>query len=205
MTISNELIKAVARNINEQPDQNPNDRVKYIHIRKDVLLNDFDVSLDGKTFNGRDHMKAKFFPMLRDSDGNVKLNTVTFNFDAFTFAYKQNDNGDLDVAIVFKSPKDEYRKRIGAELANTVLQRYLNSNKKAYEVHYTDVCGYHAFVYTIETADIVRNNFILPESYTRKLSVSDLKNSLVLGILKDNAHQLLKGINIDSKVETFTF
>lgn len=181
MTISQELINQLSES--EKPQTNPNNRLKYLHIRKDIILQELAkaaVTLDGVTFNGKPFMTSRF----QDSNDNK----IEIRFDAVSVAYKQNENGDLDYAFVLKSPKDEYVKRIGRNLSDTVLALYMNlpDQQKSYITHYTDHYGYHAFVGTIPVSDILDDvTQVLPPSVTGKIAVSDIRNSVIVGVLKN--------------------
>lgn len=197
MTISKELINQIS----EQVEQvNPNNRVKYLHLRKDVILEDasvnlvenFFLTLDEKTFNGKNYLSANFGDSITDH---------RINFDAVTVAYKQNENGDLDAVVVFKSPNDEYRKDVGRKLADTVLNLYVNSDNKVYHWCHTDHYGYHVALITISVADFAGDELagIIPSHVLGKLTVSDLCNSLVTRELKSHVYTLISHVTFRSK------
>lgn len=193
MTISQELIAQLS----EQPVEktNPNNRTKYLHLRKEIMLQDnvvglthrqtFNLSLDEKTFNGADRLAVKF--------GDGAYSSHHLNFDAATVAYKQNDAGDLDVVVVFKSANDEYRKDVGRKLAETVLNLYLNVDSKVNVWHHTDHYGYHAMVLTMPISDFTGDDIqnIIPTHILGKLAVSDLKNSLVVNSIKFQVYGMI--------------
>lgn len=185
MAISQEMINQLSEPIQEK--SNPNNRVKYLHLRKDIILNETQgyLTFDRKTFNGKNHIVSRFGEQLGDDH--------RISFDAVTVAYKQNESGDLDLALVFKSPNDEYRKSVGRNLADVVLNRYLNMPNKAYQSYHTDHYGFHALILTIPVADFIGDATfsILPPNKLGKLTVCELRNSLVTQFIKENVYGML--------------
>lgn len=97
---------------------------KVIHLKKDDLLESGYATLDGKTFNGKNHIKLTIHDMEFGKKTNIR-------FDGSTLAYSISADGEsMDVALVFKSPKDQYVKSIGRSLALESLS-CLNENKRA--------------------------------------------------------------------------
>lgn len=179
--ISQEQINQVAAQL-----PHPNDRVKYIHLRKDILLEELQyISIDGKTFNGKNYLTATFG--IEGADEYVRI-----RYDAMTVAYKQNQNGDIDVAVAFKSPNDDYVKRIGNSLAGIALSRYLEStNKGNHNIMFGFEEGYYTILFTLKTQDILEANEVgesLPIGLINKITASDLKNSLVVQTIKGNIY-----------------
>jgi len=185
MTISQALIEQLQEQ--ESVKANPNNRLKYLHLRKDIILEELqEVSLDGKTFNGKPYLTSR----IRINDPEQE---IAIRFDAVTVAYKQNQDGDLDFAFVLKSHKDEYVKSTGRKLADTILGVYTNNVNKTFGASYTHHYGYHAFVGTYPLQDILGDTVdVLPPGVTGKLTVSDIRNSLIVGKLKDVVYDLIK-------------
>lgn len=186
MTISQALVEQIS----EQPPH-PNNRVKYLHLRKSILLTETgrNLSLDETTFNGKNHLTIKF---THSTEENVSERLRRINFDAITVAYKENKAGDLDIAIVFKSPKDDYVKKIGNSLANNALEKYLEVDDKVYMWHYSPEEISHAFVLTLSLHSIAWHENIFPHHLLKNATVSDVRNSLVTQKVKEAVFELLE-------------
>lgn len=177
--ISQEQIEAVKK---QKAD------IKYIHYQKNDLLCDFTrvFTLDGVTFNGKNHATLRL-----DIVNDFDYDPVKIKFDALTVAYAEDKNGDLAVSIVFKSPKDQYVKKIGASMAGVALSKYLDGDSVSFP-HVFRPFEYISFVLTIPFESVVdADNSILPFGYLQKLGISGLRNAVVMSKVKEEIESFM--------------
>lgn len=185
MTISQELI--------EQTKQQKQD-IKFIHIKKENLLCDYTqhVTLDGLTFNGKNHLWAGISTTKSNEDGYfIDYQDRHFKFDGISVAYTEDNNGDLAICFVLKSPKDQYNKRIGNNMTSVALIKYLET-APVNELSVFEPYEYVTFVKTISITNLVNEDeFEMPYGYLQKVGVSALRNAYVMQRVKEEIEQFL--------------
>lgn len=178
----------------QEVTKHPNDRFKAIHfmdLKKDPMFRD--------AFEDRPYIKMKIEPLHQDF-------MVKFNFNGATVSYRQNKYGAISFAIVFKSHKDVYNKRIGFSMASVVLDKYLlvdDSEVESLQLSFTDSYDYDAIVGTIP--NIVLKSTLtqaLPPHALKKFTVADMCNGFINDLVKSvTAHLLLQLVYADQQVD----
>ncbi|HET8685185.1 MAG TPA: hypothetical protein VFM18_00815 [Methanosarcina sp.] len=186
MTISQELI--------EQTKQQKQD-IKFIHIKKEDLLCDYQhVTLDGLTFNGKNHLWVGVETSAINKDGPVSFWEYvdrSFKFDGISVAYTEDNNGDLAICFVLKSPKDQYNKRVGNNLTSVALLSYLGTSP-THELSMYSPYEYVTFVKTISITNLVNEDeFAMPYGYLQTVGVSALRNAYVMQRVKEEIEHFL--------------
>lgn len=189
MTISQELI--------EQTKQRKQD-IKFIHLKKEDIMCEFTryTTLDGLTFNGKNHLWAgiETTHVFDDEEHGVSgfdYQDRHFKFDGISVAYTEDNNGDLAICFVLKSPKDQYKKRAGNNLTGVALIKYLET-APVNELSVFEPYEYVTFVKTIPITDLVNEDeFAMPYGYLQKIGVSALRNAHVMRRVKEEIQHFL--------------
>lgn len=163
-----------------QQDQPKKHDIKYIHLQKKNLLTDFagNVTIDGLTFNGKNYLK---FDLEMYEGNNPEYTHHRLKFDGITVSYAEDQNGNLAISFAVKSPKDEYKKKVGRNFSGVNLIKYLESDP-SYNWTVFAPYGFLTFVKTIDLSalNIPQDYFHVPAMYGQKTSVSYLKNRFIV-------------------------
>lgn len=182
---------------NEQQTKKPD--IKFLHFKKNDIFLEFTelVTLDGLTFNGKDHIVGNFFVVNKNDKLGDFYRNVRIKYNGMTVAYAEDANGDIAISISLKSPKDEYNKKIGRNLSAINLISYLDEAEKspfAFEL-YTPY-EFRTFVQTIRISDIIddfsENELHTPISMIQgNVKMSDLKNRYVVQLIKNYVYSFI--------------
>lgn len=188
MTISQELINSLSS------EQQPRfSKLRTVHLMKSDLTKIPSLSLDGKTFNSKKYVVAKY-----ETTDNIEHR---FKFAGISAGYKLNKDGNMSVAIIFANPNDNFSKKIGRSLLQTRMDEYQSKHN---QYGYMQVDPMHnAFYITLNFEELIETtnlSDLFPYSFLSGLSFSVINSSvvsnIVLNIVTDTIQKLTVGSGV---------
>lgn len=170
---------------------------KCIHMQKADLMAKFSryLTLDGKTFNGSDHLTARFWTI--DQENSEDYNLHRIKFDGLTVAYGADSDGNLSIALVLKSPADEYVKRIGRQMSSIALMCYNDQPNRYFDFWTMHApLGYLSFATSVSIDELLADVELFPNTMLDKITADDLRNSYLMDVVEKKVEQFIRyGIN----------